>query len=329
MRYSNEHAPAPPLQQLAKRRCSAPPVPIDVAKSLVEMPMVSSFQTGGDCLTFGVRKEPLVVRDVCAVRGFDDEGEKVVRLLVRGRDGSTRQVGRSQLIIPAPSSNPSSKAISERGGGPCPSLHGQNFTTWDLEDNLFFEELRHEYARLTGPFRLFSARSLRTIRPTCCVENESDSFSEKEMMRVFKRPARGKGRYGWVQWIHRFSSHSHKAKSSSPTSPLSRPAEDITLEFIQGWSPTRIIIALFLVIFLSLLVALLWILLGTRVGSDGVRVALNDKGQPDVFWATPVDTVGYRHAGERVAGGMLAGILALMVGWTGVGGWIAVSWLVE
>lgn len=292
--------------------------------------MVSSFQTGGNCLTFGVEKEPPVVRDVCAVRGFegDGEGEKTVRLVVRGRDGSTRQVGRSQLVIPAPSSNPLSKAISD-GGGPCPSLHGPNFKTWDFDDKLFFEELRHEHARLTGPFRLFSARSLRIIRPTCCVENESDSFSEKEMMRAFKRPVLGKGRYGWVQWIHRLSSYSHKANSSSPTSPSSRPAEDITLEFIQGWSPTRIIIALFLIIFFSLLVALLWILLGTRVRSDGVRVALNEKGQPDVFWATPVDTVGYRHAGERVAGGMLAGILSLMVGWTAVGGWIVVSWFVE
>lgn len=335
MRFSNEHAPSPPsqLQGLAKRRCSPPLLaPIDVKKSF----------EAGDCLTFGVNRR--AVRDEEA----DGNGEKVVKLRVRRREGSLREVGRerSRIIIPVPglhlegTSHPSSKIgifESGRGRGGGGTHHGKNFTTWDFDDKLFFEELHHEYARLVGPFRHFSARSLRTIRPSCSTETESDSFSEKEMMKGFARPGLGKGRYGWVQWIHRISSHPSSKKqhtnkeeeaNTSPITPTKEP-EDITLEFIQGWSPTCIVVILALLIVFSLSVAVLWILLGTRTESDGVRISLDGDGQPEAKWALPVDTVGYRHAGERVAGGMLVGIFALMVGCTGVGGWLVISWLVE
>lgn len=345
MRYSNEHAPSPPslqlqLQGLAKRRCSSPFLaPIDVKKS---------FQAG-DCLTFGVTRKAAVRGSV----GYDGTaGEKIVRVRVRRREGSLREVGRerSRIVIPALSTHsvsgcPGCKVDISDGGGGGETHGGQDFITWDFDDKVFFEELQREYARLISPLHLFSARSLRTIRPTCSTETESDSFSEEEMMRGFSKPGRGKGRYEWVKWVHRISPHPHPssrkirqkeveegaipAPSPHPSSPLSSPANDITLDFIQDWSPPRLLTALTLVTLSSLSIALLWILLGTRTESNGVRISLDAGGMPEAKWAIAGDEVGYRHAGERVAGGLLAGILALMVGWMGICGWVIVSWVVE
>jgi len=46
-----------------------------------------------------------------------------------------------------------------------------------------------------------------------------------------------------------------------------------------------------------------------------------------VFFGTTWIHVGFSGAGERVATGLLLGLLVLLLGWTGVGGWLWVSWL--
>jgi hypothetical protein len=102
----------------------------------------------------------------------------------------------------------------------------------------------------------------------------------------------------------------------------------IGLAFTRGWSVWRILLALVTVILLAICVALLWILLGTRVEPDGVRIEIDGQKISGVFGSNE-QVGGYRHAGERVAGGMLAGVFALLVGWTGVVGWIVISWLIE
>ena len=38
--------------------------------------------------------------------------------------------------------------------------------------------------------------------------------------------------------------------------------------------------------------------------------------------------LGFRDAGGRVETGVVLGILALMFGWTGIGAWVLLSWLV-
>ncbi|TLD18349.1 hypothetical protein E2P81_ATG12144 [Venturia nashicola] len=349
IRYSNEHAPTPPplqLQGLAKRRCSPPLLaPIDVKKSF----------KWGDCSTFGITRNTAVKGSV-GVDGDGDSGvgDKIVIVRLKRREGSLREVGREwrRIVIPAPStshglseypaSNSKTNFTTEREeegrrgmeGG---IRQGQNYTTWDFDDKLFFEELNHVYADLLGPYRLFSARSLKAIKHNCPTETDSDSFSEKKLMKCFKKPGRGKGKYGWVQWIHRISSPPTKLQKedavpqspSPPPSPTAPHNKETTLTLHLAFSPRRILLSLTLITATSLLISLLWILLGTRTESNGVRISLNDAGFPEAKWAIPSEAVGWRHAGERVAGGLLAGILSLMVGWTGLVGWVFVSWLVE
>ena len=78
----------------------------------------------------------------------------------------------------------------------------------------------------------------------------------------------------------------------------------IGLEFVEGWNIGRILVVLGVVLVLSLLATLLWVFFGTT-------------------WIH----VGFRGVGERVATGLLLGLLVLLLGWTGVGGRLWVSWL--
>jgi len=92
------------------------------------------------------------------------------------------------------------------------------------------------------------------------------------------------------------------------------------LEFVLSWAVSRIMIALATVMVLSLAAALLWIFLGVQssstpiVQSPGTVPSLNSGG-------------GFKNAGDRVATGVLMGICTLLVGLTGIGGWLGVSYL--
>jgi ABC-type Fe3+-siderophore transport system permease subunit len=80
-----------------------------------------------------------------------------------------------------------------------------------------------------------------------------------------------------------------------------------SLEFVEGWSWKRILLAVMAVTALALAAALCWMFLGNDL-------------QPYV--------TGYRSAGERVAGGAMLGGFVLLVGWTWVGVWLLLSALV-
>lgn len=92
------------------------------------------------------------------------------------------------------------------------------------------------------------------------------------------------------------------------------------LEFVLSWAVSRIMLALVTVMALSLAAALLWIFLGVQSSSasivhpPGTVPNLNSGG-------------GFRNAGDRVGTGVLMGICTLLVGLTGMGGWIGVSYL--
>jgi ABC-type Fe3+-siderophore transport system permease subunit len=80
-----------------------------------------------------------------------------------------------------------------------------------------------------------------------------------------------------------------------------------SLEFVEGWSWPRILLALAAVNTIALAVALCWIFLGNDLSP----------------WPT-----GYRDAGERVTGGAVMGVFVLLVEWTWFGGWLLLSSLV-
>ncbi|KAF2101638.1 hypothetical protein NA57DRAFT_73078 [Rhizodiscina lignyota] len=78
------------------------------------------------------------------------------------------------------------------------------------------------------------------------------------------------------------------------------------LEFVEGWSWLRIVLALVMVVVLALAGMLLWIFLGLG-------------GSP---------ASGFLDAGGRTGTGVLLGGFVLLLGWTLVAGWAGISWLV-
>jgi hypothetical protein len=161
----------------------------------------------------------------------------------------------------------------------------------------------------------------------------TDSFSEQELLKHFGKPKLGRSRYAWVHWAKRIASCPGHLQGSTLDPPADSPAarlakvkesvKDIeekednkaylytncaaNLEFVEGYSWRRILVAFVLVNALAVAAAVCWILLGTNL--------------------QPYET-GYSNGGERVPGGAVLGVFVLLTGWTWVGGWVVVSSLV-
>jgi hypothetical protein len=242
-----------------------------------------------------------------------------------------------------------------------PNTNEKHFEALDYDDAHLFRELRKTYQSLAGPFRLFSARTLQRIEVshsvTCgnsfitdyglsrngalCTHDSprsprflaskglTDSFSAMEIMNHYQKPNLGKARYAWVHWAHRITSIAPHLRSPAPiptadssatrladsqaTERLGEYIEDddkctAGLDFVEGWSLWRILMAISAVMLFAIVAAICWIFLGSNL---------------------TVTKTGYRDSGERVAGGMVIGVFVLLIGWTGVGGWIGVSWLID
>lgn len=319
--------------------------------------------------------------------------EAILTLSIR-RHGTLLAPKMSKLTIPADPQMGDIKSTSASG-------KERHFTSIDFDDELFFQQLRCEYAKLSGTWRLFSARSLRRIvvghsssctrciqhraraigslvkecrasDPWCTVGTQdsgpphaprsprflvsqglTDTFSEAKLLQTFQQPKlSGKGRYAWVQWAHRLAAtegmlvtpitaessrplqttrmprtgtkDDEKAGGKSPQSTQHRKLQGIEehppppnesvytfqcaagLEFVEGWNSIRIMLALASVLLLAVAATLLWVFVGLG--------APLSKGVGD--------------AGGRVGAGVALGIFVLLIGWTAVLGWLAVSWLV-
>ncbi|KAL8779553.1 MAG: hypothetical protein Q9213_006881 [Squamulea squamosa] len=141
-----------------------------------------------------------------------------------------------------------------------------------------------------------------------------DVFTEQRMLDLWKAPRSGRKKHEWVEWIRRLPRFSEGLHSNE---------ENVALELVEGWNVRKIGFALSLVVMLSLLGTLLWTFLAVN---GGVRL------QNDAMVGYPVElrmmSAGFRQAGTRVQTGLALGILVLLLGWTGVGAWILLSWLV-
>ena len=97
----------------------------------------------------------------------------------------------------------------------------------------------------------------------------------------------------------------------------------MALELVEGWKVSRIAVALAVVVVLSLVGTLLWTFLGI---GGGLRL------QNEARVGFPVElkmvSAGFRQAGSRVQTGVVLGVLVLLLGWTVVGAWMLLSWLV-
>ncbi|KAL8851961.1 MAG: hypothetical protein Q9221_003172 [Calogaya cf. arnoldii] len=203
----------------------------------------------------------------------------------------------------------------------------------DFDDEKLFQLIKKQYIGMRGFVKQFaSARGVYGIsllgyhqlsqlaakedRPTRRKNFRvyDNIFTEQRMLELWRRPRSGRRKHEWVEWVRRLPRYSEG---------LHTDEENVALELVEGWNVRQIACALALVVVLSLLGTLLWTFLGVN---GGVRL------QNDAMVGFPVElkmmSAGFRQAGSRVQTGVGLGILVLLLGWTMVGAWILLSWLV-
>lgn len=180
----------------------------------------------------------------------------------------------------------------------------------DFDDQKLFRLLRAEYRRRRGCFRVLAG-----ARTLCCVRLRPDASStgmdgrsdtapvdddfatSARLTRLFRSPKTGKAKHDCVDFITNTSIHG-----------------TVTFELVEDWSVTRIALAVVAVVLASLAAVLLWVFLGTGGGGQELR-GFHEGG------------LGFRNAGGRVEAAVVVGVLVLLVGWTGVGAWVGLSWV--
>jgi hypothetical protein len=197
------------------------------------------------------------------------------------------------------------------------------------DDEELFRSIRTAYEELRGYGRLFfSARTTSGVRlvsythPSQLVPSGGEraprtnffhirgvEFPEELFLKLFHNPGEGRGRYIWAKWVRDLRKNKEREGVDGH--------EQIALEFIPGWSVARIASIGLGIIVCSLLAMLLWITLGVG-GQSRDPMGSFGPGQ---------ESGGLEGAGARVGPGAAIGILALLLGWTGLCGWLAMSWL--
>ena len=250
--------------------------------------------------------------------------ERVLLLSIRQRNSNTRRRITS-LTIPAMND---STAVRSGSLGP----KERHFNAIVFDDAEFFSQIRRSYHELSGSIRFFSARSLRRIAVTGLATKAADirygwrspqsqiskghTFSEEQILQHYRKPALGRSRYAFVQWAHRLTASTPARTPQGNDSEGEKAGRDLPgqldevegLEFVESWSPMRIVIALGLVLLLSIAAALLWTFLGLSTAS-----ATSPQG-------------GFRDSGDRLTTAFVMGICILLIGLSGIAGWLGVSW---
>ncbi|EME80843.1 uncharacterized protein MYCFIDRAFT_197731 [Pseudocercospora fijiensis CIRAD86] len=272
-------------------------------------------------------KSPSLPKDSALPK--DTENFLILSIRRGYRNGSTRTTG---LRIPSEKAQASESTYSVPGAQ-------EKASNVAFDDQNFFNELRAAYASLAGPFRFFSARKLTRIALKGPATKAADAqygwipsspglrpaswkgsagLSVEKAYTYYQRPALGKGRVPYVKWARELAAAGNLDKP-----PQHMEKQDLTrletdsepsegLEFVVGWSISRILFALLLVLLLAVAATLLWIFLGRNTAVSSPAPA----------------NAGFRDAGDRVGTGVLIGVLVLFIGMTGISGWIGVSWLV-
>ena len=283
--------------------------------------------------------------------------ESVLTLSIRpSKPNNRRRV--TSTVIPASTTHHSSTIPSTKRSAEKTSPHAQSISTStpDFDDQEFFLALQKAYAHLSGPWRFLSARSLKQIVVCGPASRAADShygwllsprsprelafkglhdtFGKEKILAHYRRPAMGKSRFAFVHWAHRLAAA--ESRQLSLMSPLQQPAQrresgpDLVrkveqpegLEFVTSWSVLRLSIALGLVLLASVAATLLWVLLGQSTSFANLDPSLVLESEELAQGS------GFRGAGSRVGAGLLMGISVLLVGLSGIAGWVGVSWLV-
>jgi hypothetical protein len=205
-----------------------------------------------------------------------------------------------------------------------------------FDDKRFGEHLQAAHRKLAGSWfrRAFSAHKLHTVRlsqssvwsgtrtPTTIAtidgllavedgiftsERTKPLLTEEGLMKLFRKPQTGEGRYMWVHWVRQVAAsnslmHTYPHAGNSGQPP---PSMVTTIEFLHAPSTFRIVTALVLALLGCVAAALLWIFIGPGgVGAEG-----HVRGQRS----------------ERVGDSMGVSVLVLMLEGVGVCMWILFS----
>ena len=203
--------------------------------------------------------------------------------------------------------------------------------TFDFDDENLFKLFRTQYAGMRGYLRTAasarSANSLKLVPYTALSQlaarhtapvfqwtlmDQNGSFAEQKLLDLYNRPSLGRGKHEWTDWIK-----SHPSNSENESSQDN--GEKLALEITEGWCSSKIVFAIAAVLALSLAATLLWTLSGHKITLESV---IGVKGG---FKESEIELEG--KAGDRLGAGVALGLLVLLFGWTGIGGWAFLSWV--
>lgn len=208
-----------------------------------------------------------------------------------------------------------------------------------FDDEKLAKLIQKEYVGMRGIFRSFiSARNVQDIKifsysttsdlvdkidPTHgnpFVSPENRDLGEAQMLGLYRKPSCGRRKHAWLDWIARRPENSPRRASGK---------QNLAVQLVEGWCMWKIANTLLTLLALSAAATLLWIFLG--IGGDSFTLSrtstISGSELPTEVQNIQGSRVGFRGAGGRVQTGVLLGTLVLLLGWTGTGAWILLSWL--
>lgn len=305
------------------RKVSFPaPTPLDIKSEhrFLRQSIVSTpYPPGGDY-------EAQETKVLTSKNGAQDntDSDSILTLVVYGNSGSPPKMKR--IVIPKPQAT----SLVDESTGRRPNIRAT--LTRDFDDEKLCKLIRTEYNGMRGVLRqMASARAVRNIsllsyRSTSQlvsrhakpmhldIRQDDGEFAEARIFKLFQSPKKGRKRHEWTQWIR-----------SQPENIVETPSESdhVALELVEGWSAGKINVAAACVLVCSFGATILWIFIGARRGNLALHNAFRAGAQ------LGREHVGYRDAGDRVGSGAVLGLLVLFFGWTAVGAWALLSWLIS
>ena len=178
----------------------------------------------------------------------------------------------------------------------------------DFDDATLARALFAAYKAIRGViFATFSARTVRSVKllgyeSDCqlailratpkCFENkeEKEGFAHTKLINLYRKPKLGKGRWVWWAWVRGLPENQKSTE---------RSGGKVALELVEGWAATRILIALAMVAFCSVMATLLWIVAGnSRVSrpvpasTSATLMAGNLPAEASMFTSKSIPTGG-------------------------------------
>lgn len=328
---SPKHDPAV-APRLPKRTVSFTPAPLQLdirpehrflRQDIVSTPYPPGFQGGPASLHNA--SEPGIMPTT------DEVSKSLLTLVLYSHGDSISKV--KKIVIPTPPET----ALTDSSDEKKPPVKAKMLRNFD--DEKLFKLIRSEYNGMRGSLRqLASARTVRSMnllayrstselvsknaKPMHFRHQDNDEhLAEARMLDLFTKPKLGKHQHEWVEWVTTLPENSN-------IEPVDN--ERIALELVEGWSTRKFLAAVVAVLVCSLTITLLWIFLGA--GGDTLGFESSDVSLPGGLMGSNAVTVenpiGYKGAGGRVETGVALGILVLMFGWTSIGAWILLNWLV-